>query len=97
MNTKDMDSQNGVMSVEGTDNKSSGEQLIERVNIEGTPFTAIKRECEEGWFLTMGRYKVSDNYGTLEGLESSVGSVDWEILTNVIGIMVEQFNEVNKK
>lgn len=95
MNNKGMGLQNGVTNVEETDKSNSGE-LIERKNIEGTPFTAIKRDGQDGWFLTMGQYRVTGGLEKLEDLEYKALQPDWELITVVVGIMIERFNEVNK-
>lgn len=74
---------------------NSSNEIIERKEIENTPFTAIKVD-EKGWFLTMGRHRLTEPYGTIEGLEAMVGSVDWDMLLTIINIFVESSIEARE-
>lgn len=77
------------MSAEETDKQQSGE-LITRVNIPDTPFTAIKMGDEDGYFLTLGKYRLTKGNKTLNELQYRTEGVDWNLLINVIGVIVTE-------
>lgn len=74
--------------VEETNRENSGDRLIQREEIGGTPFVAIKLE-EGGWFLTMGNHRLSEEFADLDELKIWMGGnhVNWDILLNVIIIL----------
>lgn len=64
-------------------------QLVERRQIENTPFTAIKNEND--WFLTCGKYRMStkrfDSYEeTTEWIEQN----QWELMATFTSIVAEE-------
>lgn len=77
------------MSVEETDKQHSGE-LITRVDIAETPFTAIKRQDEDGYFLTIGKYRVTEGNKSLSELQNMTEGVDWKLIINVIGVVITE-------
>lgn len=78
-----------------TNNINYSEKLIERVEIEETPFTAIKNN--EEWFLTMGKYRLTQGMQTLEEVKDNATNTDWFRIMQIIGIMIEEYNEKNNK
>jgi len=84
---------NTQTSVEQTDNKNSGSEEITRDHIEGTPFTAIKKD-DTGYFAVMGHYRLTEEYETKAELEEFVNKRNnWELMMNVVSIMVEELNK----
>lgn len=82
-------------SAENQYNSNSGDKLIERKEIIGTPFTAIN--TGEGWFLTLGKYRLTAVEKELHELEEMVISKEWPFLMDVIGVMINEIiNEKNK-
>lgn len=86
METYTMSSQSSSNANE-TDRENS---LIEREQIE--IFTAIGNK-EDGYFLTLGKYRVTEGGNSLAQLKKLVKSRDWQLLTATIGIINEQFKE----
>lgn len=71
-----------------TDKQNSSYELIERKEVENTPFTATKEE-NTGWFLAIGRYKLTKEYESLEELlkEEKVKETNWNLLLTVIELI----------
>lgn len=69
-------------------------ELREERRIENTPFTAVK--LEEKWFLTMGKYRMTDTYESLEELmqEEQLHSTNWNLLTNMLAAMQVELGRV---
>lgn len=76
-----------------TDNKPNSSKLIEREQIEGTPFTLIKQD--EKYFLTLGNYMVTPKCNTQTEAFEYIGENQWNIVTTLIDIMINHYN--NKK
>lgn len=62
------------------------EHLIEREEVPGTPFTLININ-NEGWFLTMGKYRLIDKGKTKAELLEAIQHKNWELITSVITIV----------
>lgn len=76
-------------------NSSDEKQLFQQIKIEDTPFTAVKMG-EEQWFLTMGKYRLSENLKSLEEcIENSKDASWWRIMA-VVNIMIKE-NETDQK
>lgn len=80
------------MNAKETDKQNSSKALVKREDIENTPFTAIKDEL--GWFLVVGRYRVTEHSESKEELMSRVKGVDWELIGRVVGVIMETYKEV---
>lgn len=76
-----------LQNAEETDRQQCGDVLIERKNVQNTPFTLVKDD--KGWFVTMGEYRLSDIFETEEEAEKKA-EVNWETLIPVIAIIVEK-------
>lgn len=69
------------------------EKLVERVEIENSPFVAVK-VSNETWILTLGKYKISNkSYKSLEECKQPVINKEWELLFTVIAIVSEETNK----
>lgn len=68
-------------------------QLVERKEIEGTPFTAVKMENEQ-WCLTLGRYILTPGLKNYNDVVKQTKSLNWELLLKVMNI-VSEFNQKN--
>lgn len=77
------------MNAEPVDNSKSGEQLIEKVPLTGTPFWAIKHE--EKWSVVMGRHKMNDVQ--LDTLDEVWGWLEVNSYTIVLRMMLIIKNE----
>lgn len=83
---------NTQTSAEETDKQNSGE-LITRWKVENTPFTMVW-EDGKGWMLAMGEYRVTEYYKTDDELETILKEKNWDFLTTVIAIIIEQTNKI---
>lgn len=63
-------------------NPKENSTLIEYEQIEGTPYKAVK--TEEGWFLTIGNYKLTEPTKTLEETEEKLKTDQWHIMINTM-------------
>ena len=87
------DKSNGIAS-QTTSAKYSNEQLVEMEGIPDTPFTAVK--VDNKWFLTMGKYRLTEPLQSLEECEKGAFDTSWFRIMQIIGIMMEEY-EVNKQ
>lgn len=87
---------NTSMNVNETDNKNYSSELIKREQIGETPFTAIKTE-QGGWFVTIGKYRVSEEYKTKAEVVKLVEKKDWGLIMNVITVVTETLAELKTK
>lgn len=65
-------------------------QLVEMHNIPETPFTVVK--YENAWFLTMGKYRLSEPMPTRGMAEEDAKNASWTRLMQVMQIMIENNN-----
>lgn len=83
----ELSSLNGHTSSEDQNNSASSE-LIERIPMEGTPFTAIRKE--DIWFLSWGNYRLSEERGSLKEIEVFLNTNMWDIIAvYTISVMAE--------
>jgi len=72
---------------------SNSNQLVERIPIEDTPFTAIK--CDNQWFLTMGKYRLTEPMPSLDEVTQDAQRADWTRVMQIIQIMIDE-NEAKR-
>lgn len=66
-------------------------KLIEKIEIENTPFTIMKHKDE--WYILIGKYRLSEGYiNKLEALEEAK-KMTWEKIMQVIGVMIEEYKK----
>lgn len=73
---------------------SNDEQLIETVEIEGTPFTAVRQGKE--WFLVMGRYRLTEALETKEQALEEGKNESWFRIMQVMRVMMEAYDKEKK-
>lgn len=83
----DLEELNGY--AETTDNSNSNSELIERIQVENTPFTVIRQE--EKWYVTLGMYRLTNDLENKEDAIADAQREDWERLMQVMGIMIENY------
>lgn len=73
-----------------TTEETNNSTYFEKREIEGTPFTAImeNRDENELWYLTIGKYKISDPYASFEHAAEQTTLINWNLLADVVGILV---------
>lgn len=90
----------GILSTQtnadGTPNQNSA--LIERLPIEGTPFTLWEdfRGEKPKSYITMGNYKISEDCDTQQEAREYLEKNFWEVLTQVIVIVGEKTEEIKR-
>lgn len=82
--------QNGSSSTtaEQPDNNNSSNELVERLPIKDTPFTAIR--LDKDWFLTMGKYRLTEPVHTFEEIEEIAYNPTWDRIMQIMQIMIEE-------
>ena len=81
---------------QANNNASTSDQIVEQHKVENTPFTIVKVDTQ--WFLTMGKYRLTEPTPTREETEAQVHDVTWNRLVQVMMIITEeQINNLNNK
>ncbi|AXH73042.1 MAG: hypothetical protein [Microviridae sp.] len=75
------------LSLEGETNPTS-KRLFEQTKIHNTPFTAVK--MDDKWFLTMGKYRLTNTLTSLKECEAEATDTSWERIMQIIQIMIEE-------
>lgn len=71
--------------------QTSSKSLIDREQINGTPFTLIT--TEEGSFLSIGKYKVTETQTEAECL-LQIEEKDWNLLLNTVTAIKKLTKEI---
>lgn len=79
---------NGYSEEELTHYAEKKEQLLEQHKIEDTPFTIIK--YGDKWFLTMGKYRLTEPSKDRETIEAQINDVSWNRIMQVIMATIEE-------
>lgn len=69
-------------------NSQSNTQLLTREPIKNTPFTIVGNE-EQGYIITMGKYKLSEPYKTNILADLAIKRSDWMLTINVMALICE--------
>lgn len=95
-------SENTSSNVENTDNQNLNSELIERLDIKGTPFQLIKISGEEEFapqdiFIAWGKFRVSESLTYVEANDKvnalERGLADWGIISAMIGAVIITENQ----
>lgn len=70
-------------------------QLVQMHAIEDTPFTVVK--YDNAWFVTMGKYRLSEPMPTRGMAEEDAKSSSWNRVMQVMQIMIENNNSNQPK
>lgn len=71
------------------------EELIKRHQVKDTPFTIIELNKDENnkiFFGTLGKYRITEDYKTLEECETEVNIINWNKITNICALLIETLN-----
>lgn len=76
-------------------NKTESKELKKIIDIENTPIKIVGNENE--YFAVLGKWRLTEEvYKTSEELEEKIKRTDWQLIMNVIGVMIEDFfNNLN--
>lgn len=72
-------------------NQNNKDYLIERIEIEKTPFTVIIKDKEK--FITFGRYRISPNLEPIEEALDWLNDHMWEVIVIMAAITYELHHE----
>lgn len=93
MDTSEKKSSNG--SAEPTHKpESNSEQLVEQIKLSGTPFTIVR--IEDKWFLTIGKYRLTNQLNTREEAEAEVHDATWDRMMQIMKIMILEHEDEKK-
>ncbi len=68
-------------------------ELVERIEVENTPFTIVKIDGE--YFGTMGEYRLTEKFNTLEECEEAVSKFSWNRVIQVMMLLVDKLKAVD--
>lgn len=73
---------------------SDNSQLISRNKIENTPFEIVGSD-ERGYFIALGRYKLTTNKPTLNEARECLVKEQYNIIANMIAVIFDVNNLEN--
>lgn len=68
---------------EEQNNSNSSTEIIQREKIINTPFEIVGN-TENGYFIAMGKYKITENKQSIEDAKKTLNTEQWIIITNMI-------------
>lgn len=80
------------MNVETQDKQNLNSELVERIDIENTPFTIIG--IDGMFFGVMGKYRITDEAKTKKEIEKELQSMTWNRVVQVILLLLETQKEI---
>ncbi|AXH76860.1 MAG: hypothetical protein [Microviridae sp.] len=72
-----------------------GEELVQREEIENTPFVMITINNES--FGTFGKYRITEMYHTKAQCKIELKSITWNRIIQIMSLLNEMLNEKNIK
>lgn len=89
---------NGQSNAENVNNQSpskqtSGETLVDRIPVKNTIFSIIGTQ-QNGYFIAVGKYRVSKGGLTKKKCQELIDQKDWELIFALMGIAIEQTEEI---
>ena len=78
------------------ENEGSNEIILLREDIEGTPFTLITTNGDEGkkYFISMGNYRLSPISESKEEIETYM-ELNWNNIANMIICLIHSMKQIN--
>lgn len=70
-------------------------EMLEQVPIEGTPFTAVR--LDDKWFLTMGKYRLTNELKTLEECKQEAKDASWHRIMQIMNIVIIEHEQAKNK
>lgn len=78
-----------------TNSTPQNEEIIKYKPIEKTPFTLVWQK-DMGYFLTMGKFKITENYETEEEIEQILTEKPYQLILEMIGVLIEINEELKE-
>lgn len=72
----------------GSSETTEKEELLEQHKVQDTPFTIVK--YGEQWFLTMGKYRLTEPSKSREIIEQQINDVSWDRIMQVMMVTIEE-------
>lgn len=88
MSTKQREQLNTQNNVNGDFNLDSGEQLIEREMVKGSPYWIIG-DKENGYFLTFGKWQLTERQKTKLDVVLYLEDNKWDIILKTILCVID--------
>lgn len=82
--------------VEDPNKAHSNSELIEKHKLDGTPFYAIGSQ-ERGYFLALGKFKLSDNYEKISDIENHLQNEFYNVVLKMITAVSESIDSVKNE
>lgn len=79
--------QNNLNSAEENHNSNSSKTIIEREQVNGSPFWLIR--IDRGWFLAMGEQRLTEVMETKNEIYLWMDSNRWQLIFNMIATICE--------
>lgn len=73
-----------------TEHNPNSSKLIEREQLDGTPFNLIKQENK--YFITIGNYQLTPQYNTEEEAIQDIQYNQWNIIITLIDLLITHNN-----
>lgn len=70
-------------------------QLIEKTEVEGTPFHIITYQ-DRNW-IGLGKYRISSTEYTVKELKEKIFNMDYDFLINVIFAVIDMTRQMDKE
>ena len=68
-------------------------ELLNKIEVSGTPFTIVNNNDGKGWFILMGKYNISGNgYESQEDAFENASKIDWDKILQVIQILIRELS-----
>lgn len=77
-------------------NSSENKELIKRTEVDNTPFHIISNADETINFGVFGRYKITEDYHTIEQVKKELEKITWNRVIQIITLVHEMLNYKNK-
>ena len=83
-----------------THDQKKGEELLEKIDIDNSPFQVVSTDGGKSYFGVMGQYRLTEPYESKEECIKEVSEINWNRVIQVILLLNEKFNvkdfEVNE-
>ena len=68
----------------------NSDELLSYYQVENTPFTIVNEQNERYW-VTMGKYRISEPFTTADEALEDAKRADWFRMMDVMSIMIEEY------
>lgn len=79
------------------ENLNKNYRLIERIEVENTPFTILKNNEKNNCFLAMGDYRLTPEMKTEEEIHQWIKDNHWLLITTIASIAAEKVYQMQIK